>query len=332
MTKLIHLSLMVTIIILLAPASFSQDDAKHELYQKFTAAYNRGRDAKKSDPNLTQAVNRDVYNQASKEAYQLAIEYVRRYPNDTDEVFSFQKKYIGDYEKWQKQMRKTQLGQYFSDKKYEEAFSLGRQILIDEPNDLLTLYTLARGGLFAATGGNDNYNSATIQYAKNAIQLTEAGMTLDGISKDETLGVLNYAIGVATLKTAPADALAALLQVAAQPNTSRNDPQVFYLLAIAYQSVDYEKLSAAYNTQCRAEPKLLNSEPCRALAERLNGVIDKITDSYARAIALSGSSQQYAGARTEWINSLTDFYKYRHGGKAEGLNDFIAGALARPMP
>src|SRR4029450_9745461 len=119
----------------------------------FPPAENRGRDAKKLDPNLAQTTSRDAYNQASKEAYQLAIEYVRRYPNDTDEIFSFQKKYIGDYEKWQKQMRRTQLGQYFSDKKYEEGFSLGRLILVDEPNDLLTLYTLSRVGSCVATVG-----------------------------------------------------------------------------------------------------------------------------------------------------------------------------------
>jgi hypothetical protein len=313
------------------PAQQDEAAAKSELYKKFTAAYNRGKEIKKADPNLAQPGNRSTYDQAAREAYQFAKEYVQKYPADDDAIAKFQKKYIGDYEKAEKEGRKTQLTTLFNDKKYDEAFTLGRQILNDDGNDLTTLYTLARGGLFAATTGSEANNAATAQYAKKAIQLIQAGGTVPGQSKEETLGVLNYALGVTSIKAAPSDAVNAFYQVASLPNSAKSDPQTFYLLAVAYQAADYDKLAQDYKTQCTTAEQTA-SPSCKAMTDRLNMVVDRVVDAYARAIALSGTNPKFANAKTEWMKALTDFYKYRHEGKVDGLNEYIAGIANQPLP
>ncbi|HEX8491786.1 MAG TPA: hypothetical protein VF658_03000 [Pyrinomonadaceae bacterium] len=313
------------------PAQQDEAAAKSELYKKFTAAYNRGKEIKKADPNLAQPGNRATYDQAAKDAYQFAREYVQKYPADDDAIAKFQKKYIGDYEKAEKEGRKTQLTTLFNDKKYDEAFALGRQILNDDANDVATLYTLARGGLFAATTGSEANNAATAQYAKKAIQLIQSGATVPGQSKEETLGVLNYALGVTSIKAAPADAVGAFYQVASLPNSAKSDPQTFYLLAVAYQAADYDKLAQDYKSQCTTAEQIA-SPTCKAMTDRLNMVVDRVVDAYARAIALSGTNPKFASAKTEWMKALTDFYKFRHEGKVDGLNEYIAGIANQPLP
>ncbi|HEY0384855.1 MAG TPA: hypothetical protein VGC64_02535 [Pyrinomonadaceae bacterium] len=312
------------------PAQQDEAAAKSELYKKFTTAYNRGKEIKKADPNLAQAGNKEAYNAAAKEAYDIAKQYVQKYPSDDDAIAKFQKKYITDYEKSEKEGRKVQLAQLFTDKKYDEGFALGRQILADDPNDLPTLYTLARNGLFAATV-NDANNAATAQYARKAIQLIQSGTDLPGQPKDETLGVLNYALGVATIKTAPSDAVNAFYQVANTQNSAKSDPQTYYLLAIAYQTADYEKLASDYKAQCTT-PEQIAGATCKAMTDRLNMVVDRVMDAYARAVSLSGSKPQYAAAKPEWMKQLTAFYKYRHDGKEDGLTEYIAGIANQPLP
>ncbi len=313
------------------PAAQDEAAAKSELYKKFTAAYNRGKEVKKADPNLAQPGNREAYDQAAKEAYQFAKEYVQKYPADDDAIAKFQKKYIADYDKSVKEGRKTQLSQLFNDKKYDEAFALGRQILNDDPNDVATLYTLSRGGLFAATTGSEANNAATAQYAKKAVQLIQAGGSVPGQSKEETLGVLNYALGVTSIKTMPSDAVMAFHEVASLPNSAKSDPQTFYLLAIAYQAADYDKLASDYKAQCTT-PEQIASPTCKAMTERLNMVVDRVLDAYARAVALSGSNPKFAASKAEWMKSLTAFYKYRHEGSEAGLNEYIAGIANQPLP
>lgn len=314
------------------PAAQDEAAAKSELYKKFTAAYNRGKEILKADPNLAQPGNRATYDQAAKEAYDLARDYVQKYPGTPDDkIFAFQKNYITTYEKSQKEGRKSQLTKLFNDKKYDEAFSLGRQILNDDPNDLATLYTLSRGGLFAAATGSETNNAATAQYAKKAIQLIQAGGALPGEPKEETLGILNYAVGITTIKASPSDAVGAFYQVASLPNSAKSDPQTFYLLAVAYQAADYDKLASDYKVQCTTAEQIA-SPTCKAMTDRLNMVVDRVVDAYARAIALSGTNPKFANSKTEWMKSLTDFYKFRHEGKEDGLKEYIAGIANQPLP
>ncbi len=316
-----------------------QDDsaAKTELYKKFTAAYNRGKEIKKGDPPLAQPGNREAYNQAAKEAYEFAKEYIQKYPSNPDAIFNFQKNYIDAYEKAIKEERKLQLGQLIKDKKFSETFALGRQILADEPNDLGTNYDLARAGLTAALNNppDESNNAETAKAARKAIQLIESGATFEPgkpiAKKDEILALMNYALGVAVRKDTPGDAVNAFIRVGQLEGPLKSDPWPYYLLAVAYQAKEYDTLAKDFQARCTTQEQRDGAD-CKALTDRLNLVVDRVIDAYARAIAYSGTNPVYQTPKVEWTKQLTDFYKYRHDGKEDGLTAYIAGIKSQPLP
>jgi hypothetical protein len=322
-----------------ATATPAQDEAaaKTELYKKFTTAYNRGKEIKKADPNLTQAGNKDAYGQAAKEAYEFAKEYVGKYPSNPDAIFNFQKKYIGDYEKAVKEDRKAQLNALVKDKKFSEAFALGRQILADEPEDLGTNYDLALAGLNAARSvpPDEANNAETAKAARKAIQLIEGGATfVPGqpiAKKDETLSTLYVAYGATSIKTSPGEAVTAFTKASQLEGPAKSDPLNYYLLAVAYQANEYEKLAASFQSRCTTQEQRDGAE-CKAITDRLNLVVDRIIDAYARSIAYIGTNPAYQRAKDDWMKSLTEFYKYRHEGKEDGLKEYIAGIKSQPLP
>jgi hypothetical protein len=355
MRRLIQLIVLSTMLAAFALPALAQDTAaaqtgpqdesaaKTELYKKFTAAYNRGKEIKKADPNLAQPGNKEAYNQAAKEAYDFAKEYVQKYPvvnpdpNKPDAIFNFQKNYIDAYDKAVKEERKLQLGQLIKDKKFSETFTLGRQILAEEPNDLGTNYDLARAGLTAALNNppDESNNAETAKAARKAIQLIESGATFEPgkpiAKKDEVLALMHYALGVSVRKEAPGDAVNAFIKVGHLEGPLKSDPWPYYLLAVAYQAKEYEALAKDFQARCTTQEQRDGAD-CKALTDRINLVVDRVIDAYARAIAYSGTNPLYQTAKGEWTKQLTDFYKYRHDGKEDGLTAYIAGIKNQPLP
>ena len=70
----------------------------------------------------------------------------------------------------------------------------------------------------------------------------------------------------------------------------------------------------------------------KAALEKLNVVMDRIIDAYARAIAAAGTDPKTQQNRTDWTAKLSTYYKFRHEGSDAGMNEFIAAALQKPLP
>ena len=64
---------------------------------------------------------------------------------------------------------------------------------------------------------------------------------------------------------------------------------------------------------------------------RLNKLADQAVDAYARAVALMDKPEQ-KNARAQALAQLTTLYKTFHNDSDAGLNELIAGVLAKPMP
>jgi len=120
-----------------------------------------------------------------------------------------------------------------------------------------------------------------------------------------------------------------LIRAAHIDSDRKTAPSTYYYLALAYQSGPYKKLSADYSA--RFANKAETPESKTAL-DSLYKAVDKIIDAYARAVALAGNDPQNQKAKAAWMQPLTDFYKFRHETSATGLNEFIAGVLAQPLP
>jgi len=286
----------------------SDDEAKAALYKRFTEAI-------KAD---------------QKAAYEIGKEYIAKYPAE-DQYSNYVKKWVGAYEK---AIRKPNLIQLMTESKYPEAYTLSKQILVDEPNDLLTLRQAAVSGFNLAVTNKEVNAIEAANYARKALQLIEAGKSfeegkpMDAALRDENIGLLNLALGFFALKSNPSEAVAPLLRAAQSNSTFKKDPQTYIWLANAYQAGPYKKLSDEFEANYRGKDETPES---KAALENLNQVIDRIIDASARAIALA-TDPKYASIKTQLNTQLTSFYKFRHNDSEAGLSEMIAGILSKPLP
>ena len=100
----------------------------------------------------------------------------------------------------------------------------------------------------------------------------------------------------------------------------KKTPSTYYFLAAAYESGPYKTLSAAYQTQFASKPE---SPESKAAFEKLNVVMDRIIDAYARAIASAGTDPKTEQSRKEWTAQMLNYYKFRHENSDAGMTEFM---------
>jgi len=263
-------------------------------------------------------------------AYQAARDYLQKYQKDKDQYVDYLTKWVMFYERDE---RKRRLPVLINEKNYAEAYSTGAKILADEPNYLRAQIDLGYAGYLASSAKNETFNNEALGYARKAIQAIESGKTPTEWApfkgKDDTLAYLHYAVGYLTLKTNPNEALDALLKAAQYDSDIKKTPSTYYFLAVAYESGPYKTMSTAYQTAFAGKPETPES---KAALEKLNVVMDRIIDAYARAIAAAGTDPKTEQSRKEWLVQLSNYYKFRHEGSDAGINEFIAASLQKPLP
>src|SRR5262245_52634387 len=263
-------------------------------------------------------------------AYQAARDYLAKYTKDKDQYVDFLQKWIKVYEQDE---RKDKLRGLINEKKFAEAYSVGAQILSTEPNFLRAQIDLGYAGYIAASNKDESHNAEALNYARKAIQAIEEGKVPNEWApfkgKDDTLAYLHYAVGYLTLKTSPEQSVDSLIKAAQYDSDIRKTPSTYYFLAIGYESGPYKTLSTAYQTNYADKPETPES---KAALEKLNVVMDRIIDAYARAIATAGTDPKTEQSRKDWLAQMTNYYKFRHGGSDAGLNEAIQSALQKPVP
>ncbi len=300
-----------------AAAGQSDEDAKRDLYVSFTGKIKTDRPG----------------------AYQAGKEYLEKFPSDNSPQAQYIKKWVAAYESDQQTSKtnedKTKIAQLVKDQKYADAYTLGKQFLNGHPDDLATVLNTAWSGWRLSFTNNGSNSAEAANYARKAIQLIEAGKTpIEGqafTAKDETLGWLNYALGTFALSTTPPDAAGYLIKAAQYEGFAKKDPQLYERLAVIYQASEYTKLAEDYKTRFSTEESRATPEG-KAATAKINDVIDRVIDAYARAVSYSGTDQKYAAKKTEWTKELTDFYKFRHDNSTTGLDQLIASVTSKPLP
>ena len=263
-------------------------------------------------------------------AYQAARDYLQKYQKDKDQYTDYLQKWVAAYER---DDRKRQLGGLINEKKFAEAYKVGERILADEPDYLRAQIDLGYAGYLAASSKDESHNSEALTYARKAIQAIESGKTpiewAPFKGKDDTLAYLNYAVGFLMLKNSPEQAIDSLVKAASYESDIRRTPSTYYFLAVAYESGPYKTMSTAYQNTYANKPETPES---KAALEKLNVVMDRIVDAYARAIQTAGTDPKTEASRREWLGQLTNYYKFRHGGSDAGITEFIAASMQKPLP
>jgi hypothetical protein len=308
-----------------APLMSAQDQAKTDLYNKWLN-------------------NRKGDVAAQKTAYEAGKEYLQKYGADNDEYVVAVKKWVDKYEAatigFERQKKFADaVKQAETTKVYAPVFAAGREIITAEPENLAVLLTLSTAGSLNVAKGKDSDKSLyadSIAHTRQLMSLIEAGKATpadlkyvnEAPNRETALAWLTYRLGLFTRESSPDEAVGHLLKAAQGTTAVKNEPSLYFYLAQAYES-EYQKLAADY--KARFEGKEATDES-RMAAAKLEQVLDRIIDAYARAVALTTKTDAAsAGFKTAVTAQLTELYKQRRGSEA-GIQEFVSGSASRRLP
>jgi hypothetical protein len=300
-----------------AAAPSPQDaEAKAALYKKFTDNY-------KGTPE-----QQKIADEAGKE-------YIGKYSSDPDpnnaQIVSFIQKWLTKYEKAVHDFEFTQA----IANNPAQAFQLGRQMLASDPDNLKINLQLVQAGVNAVKANNKSLNADAVSAAKRALQLIEQGKTSDSwgpfANQQDAPGGLHYMIGFFQLESAPEEAATHLIQAAQASGSSSKEPTTYQYLGVAYLTGEFKRLAAEYKEKYENKEETPES---KALYERVNEVLDRVIDAYARSVAYSanGTKPEQVKFNADMKTKLTALYKQRHDNSDAGLQELIASVTSKPLP
>jgi hypothetical protein len=249
----------------------------------------------------------------------------------SQKIVDYLTKWVGAYEEGSRKIKYRQM--LYNDKKYVEAYALGKELLAAEPENLKVLVDLGASGYLVAPLNNAALSAEAVAHAKKALQLIDSGKTLEDweplTSKDVAVAYLNYTIGALTLQNEPANALKNLIKAAQFETPLKKSPYTYVYIAGAYETGPYAKLSEEYTRLYKDKEETPESK--LALAN-IHQIVDRMIDGYARGVALAGTDSKFAAQKPGWQDSLTTWYKFRNNNVTDGMNELVAGILAKPLP
>src|SRR5438067_3016511 len=256
-------------------------------------------------------------------AYKAAKDYVAACPAVDDVYAKALKKFIDDYDHVHSNQKLAQdFEAAVKSNNYAQQVQLGKQLTAANPdNDKNTVVYI----YMANAGLNDASLSAeALQAAKKAIEMIEGGKPFAPAytTRDQALAAMNYAIAKMTVKTAPVDAIPYFIKAAKYDSPLKKDARLYNELAAAYAE-QVGKLAKDYEPFVGKE----ETTESKLVLANLNQAIDVQIDALARATALADAANKPA-----LMARLTDVYKERHKSDTAGLNELVAGILAKPLP
>jgi tetratricopeptide (TPR) repeat protein len=209
---------------------------------------------------------------------------------------------------------------YLKANRVDDMFRVGATAVQKNPNDVVMLTQLAIFGIEQAKQQNPKYVQQSMQYGAKAIELIEADkkpelMDATGWNQYKTywLPQLYQSLGLVSLMTGNKAEAKARLDKAAAINDS--DPFTFVLLG-SMANDQYQELAEKHKTM-NAGP--VKDDTLKQAHERLDSVIE----FYARAVALAEGKPAYQRLRDQIMQDLQTYYKYRHKGSTDGLQQLI---------
>lgn len=312
-----------------AAPSAQEQQAKTDLYNKWL-------NNRKGDPA------------AQKTANEAGKEYLQKYGADNDEYVTAVRKWVEKYEAATAGFdRQKKFGEAVKQaetaKTYAPLFVAGKEIVTAEPDNFPVLLTLANAGYLNAARKKEEIDQSllpdTVTYTRRLLEQVEAGkgtpaefklVNPAAADKDSATAWLNYRLGFLLRDSAPEESVNHLLKVAQGSTAVKSEPSLYSYLAQAYSNGEYQKLAADY--KARFEGKEATDES-KLAAAKLEQVLDRVIDAYARAVALSTKTDPAsANFKTAVTAQLTDLYKQRNNGSDAGLQELISGSATRRLP
>jgi len=217
------------------------------------------------------------------------------------------------------QVNATLLNAYINTGKVDEAMKMGTGWLAQHPDDIPTMQNLTILASAQAIKGNAAFVAQGRQYGAKAIELLEGDKMPEGFDaarwpdyKKTALMSLYRETGVLAYKAGEKSGALPLLEKAAALNSP--DPGVYFLMS--------ELLNDVYETRAKEYQVAAVADRPTAM-KNVETALDKVIESYARAIAVTDGNAQYAQANAAFRQDLERYYKFRHKNSTDGLQQLI---------
>lgn len=208
---------------------------------------------------------------------------------------------------------------YLNANRLDDAYRLGGTWLTSNPNEVQVRARLAVVGINEAQKQNPKFAQQSIDYARQAVALLEGTMPAGTDEarwtqlKTQWLPSLYQALGIVAYSQRNVSEARAQLDKAIALNTT--DPMTYFIIA-DMSDAEYAELATKYKAM---SPGAEQDAQLKAAMEKL----DQAIDFYARAVALTEGRPEYAALKTHIMEPLMAYYKYRHNGSADGLQQLI---------
>ena len=208
---------------------------------------------------------------------------------------------------------------YADAKKPDDAFSAGSTFLAQHPDSVPVLVELATLATEQAKQRNGKFIAPGEQYGVHAIELIEANKKPADMA-DATwneykalLPRLYQSIGI--LGMVKGDRPATLKRLTKARELDPKDPFNYLLLS--------GSLNDEYQESAKRYQQMPDGADKTAALPKVLAALDQVIDAYAHFIALSEGNAQLATIRQQEMEDLEKYYKYRHGGKTDGMQQLI---------
>lgn len=287
-------------------------------------SYAQGKDSKDELFNKIAKLTQKKKMEEIEKAYQLSKEFLARFGNDDDEKTRKIKEFVANY-------RLAKFNELLNQMKIVEALPYGKEILADDPENAYVTMNIAYAGYELYTRKQDrSLAKEATENAEKTIQLFQSGKLPKEFApfkdRNEAEALMHYVIATFSIETDIKQAAKHFYQSIQFDSQVKTKSYPYYVIAFYYEKM-YEKMITEYQQKHGA--KLQEDEESLRDRNRINKVIDRMIDAYARAVKLSETEDN--PLRSEWKQRLTEAYKFRHQSE-KGLNEYISGILDTAMP
>jgi hypothetical protein len=295
-------------------AQSCSQEAEAPVYQKFLANF-------KGTP------------EQQKTAYDAAKEYLDRFgqcPSDPE-------KKVADYvrmwsQKWELAAAKFDCINALNDAP-NQAFAVCQTYAAKDPESLTAYLLLSRASITVDYRSDPALKDRKISAIKRTLALIDSGKTADtwyiAPNQAEAKRTLEFYAAYMTKEETPAETASVMRRLAESSLSLSKDPGTYYALGFSLYRSAYKKSYEDYTALCSAK----NSTPeCDAAYKKTVDNLDRVMNAFARAIAFAKDDQRSARFAAQSRTNLTELYKQTHNGSDEGLDQFIASVLSRPLP
>jgi hypothetical protein len=209
---------------------------------------------------------------------------------------------------------------YIKASKFDEAFQRATDYLEKNPENVPILVEMARLSTQQAQAGNSKFVAQGQKFGAKAIELIEADKKPENLDADrwseyKTKWLPQLYQWTGFLSFVNNDIAGAKSKLEKAASLSPSEPVVYYLIGFVLNS-EYQQLAQQYKS---TSPGPMQDE----ILKQAHAKLDQVIDAYAHAVALAWGKPQYQQLQDALMQDLQSYYKYRHNGSIEGLQQLI---------